>query len=125
VEPKVDAWIGADPKTADWNRDTARKARETAKNKSQLLYLYWQNDSRFRAFKDPSQWLQEVEEPQWSAHIGARRAWGKELQNFFDYWGKTGKPLSSRSQSNIRAAVLHFFKYQLATSKNPSSLRLE
>ena|SRR2546425_3243484 len=69
---------------------------------------------RFRAFKAPSQWLEEVEEQQRSRDIMARRAWGKELQNFFyQYQGKSGKPLGSHSQNNIRAAVLHFFKYHL------------
>jgi site-specific recombinase XerD len=66
------------------------------------------------SFQSPSQWLEEVEEQQHSRDIMARRAWGKELQNFFyRYQGKSGKPLGSHSQNNIRAAVLHFFKYHL------------
>src|SRR2546425_7636300 len=60
------------------------------------------------------EWLEEVEEQQRSRDIMARRAWGKELQNFFyQYKGKSGKPLGSHSQNNIRAAVLHYFKYHL------------
>jgi len=30
MKATVDAWIRADPKTAEWQKDTARRAKETA-----------------------------------------------------------------------------------------------
>ena len=41
MKATVDGWIRADPKTAEWHEDTARRAKETARNYSRLLHLYW------------------------------------------------------------------------------------
>jgi hypothetical protein len=43
MKATVDAWIRANPKTAEWHDHTARRAKEIARNYSRLLYLYLQN----------------------------------------------------------------------------------
>jgi hypothetical protein len=112
-------WLEADPKIAEWYHAPAKKAKNTALNYSRLLSLYWQSNKRFRSFKNTGQWLTEVNEQQNSPEITVRRAWGKELQQFFfDYRGKEKKPLASKSQNNLRAAVLHYFKFHIGTPED-------
>ncbi len=110
----IQPWIDNDPKIAEWYRATAKKAKGTAQNYSRLLSLYWQGNARFRAFKNTGQWLAEVNEQQNSPEISVRRTWGKELQEFFwTYKTKEGDLLASKSQNNLRAAVLHFFRFHI------------
>ena len=47
-ESQVDGWIRADPKTAEWHEDTARRAKETARNYSRLLHLFGHSDMLIR-----------------------------------------------------------------------------
>lgn len=43
-----------------------------------------------------------------------RRAWGRELQEFFwNYRPREGELLASKSKNNLRAAVLHFFRFHI------------
>ena len=51
----IQPWLEADPKIAEWYHSTAKKAKGTALNYSRLLYLYWQDNKRFRSFKTTGQ----------------------------------------------------------------------
>jgi len=109
----VQEWVEAEPKVQEWTNALANRAKSTGKNYSRLLYLYWTRNQRFRAFKSTAQWLDEVREQQDSRDIQARRAWGKELEAFnLSYKGKSGS-FTSKSQNNLRATVLSFFKFHI------------
>jgi hypothetical protein len=48
----------------EWTNALAKRAKSTGRNYSRLLYLYWTQNQRFRAFKSTAQWLDEVREQQ-------------------------------------------------------------
>jgi site-specific recombinase XerD len=98
----------------------AKRAKATGKNYSRLLYLYWTRNPRFRGFKSTAQWLDEVREQQDSPDIIVRRAWGKELEAFnLSYKGKAGN-FASKSQNNLRATVLSYFKFHIGEPEDYS-----
>lgn len=106
-------WVETEPKVHEWANALAKKAKATGKNYSRLLYLHWTRNERFRAFKNTAQWLTEISEQQNSPDITVRRAWGKELETFnLSYKGRSGN-FASKSQNNLRAAVLSFLKYHI------------
>ncbi len=110
--PTIGPWLKSDPKVEEWYNALEKRAKNTALNYARLLSLYWNHNTRFRTFPSTEPWLNEVNEQQGSSQVITRRAWGKELQKFFwEYHGKNGRQLASKSQNNLRAAVLHFLTY--------------
>ncbi len=116
----VQEWVDSDPKVREWASALAKKAKATGKNYSRLLYLYWTRNQRLRAFESTAQWLDEVKEQQGSPDITVRRAWGKELEAFnLSYKGKAGN-FAGKSQNNLRAVVLSFFKFHIGEPEDYS-----
>ena len=114
LNPVIAPWVERDSKVREWHNHLSKRAKATALNYSRLLHLYWNGNKRFRTFKNTEEWLSEVNNQQASPSISTRRAWGRELQEFlWDYRGKRKKPISSHTQNNLRATVLHFLRYHI------------